>query len=201
MPAKITTAIAARNYELIRDAIGSILALELPNQATLNALTYLNAKIYAEKIGAIDFTDTPVVNIVTTDLKFSSYSAIECKGEYTYLIEVYANAAGTSTSQGDKLAAQKCARLAGVIHSILSNQAYKTLGLTGIIHNRQISGAQRAVPRNGNDANNTVLMVMDMRVIASERVTAGAGIAYDSAITNVLINANFNNGLQFEIEK
>jgi len=201
MPVKITTAIQARNSEVIRDAIATILALELPSQATLTGLTYVNAKIYAEKIGSIQFTETPVINIITTDLKWSDYSAFACKGDYTYIIEVYTNASGTSSSEGDKLAAQKCLRLIGIIQAILMNQAYKYMGLTQkIIMNRQPSGATRAIPRNTDDANNTVMMAIDFKVQTNEIVTAGNSIAFDSSFTDIIITET-NNGIEYNIDK
>ena len=187
--AKITYAISNQNYELVRDKVAAILALELPNQATLNAESHIDASVFTERITSIDAQEKAVVNVILSRLELSNDTAFSQKNEMSIVVEVYTQAYDTANDRGDELAAMKNHRIAGIIRTVLMSRPYARLGFdAGFIENRTISEISRTIPRNQSDAANNVMTTISMQVKCVEDMAQDEGVevARNSTIATVI---------------
>jgi len=67
---QIEETLTPRKFELIRDQIATILAAELPNQATLNTDPEINATVWLERLVPLSQQECPAVNVFAADGKF-----------------------------------------------------------------------------------------------------------------------------------
>jgi len=122
--ALITNQITARNFELIRDKIGVILALELAAQTYTADLK----AIWGERKVPFTPVELSCVNISYGGTNFDNANTSYKRGTNIYYIDVYVSEPSTNSAQGDVLGALKAERIAGIIDYILSSPYYQTLG-------------------------------------------------------------------------
>jgi hypothetical protein len=126
---KITTLIPTQAFEVIRDRIGEILADEILNQ--FNVITQnkeLNAKVWVERFMKFDHAELPAVNVMLAKGLYSSQTAVQADGTYSYNIDVYQRSESDSEKDGDSRAITLLHRLLGVCRGILEHPEYMTLG-------------------------------------------------------------------------
>lgn len=157
MAALITALIAAQSFELVRDKVGAILALELANQVTLGGDDVLGAEVWKERIIPFDKTELPAINVTVMEGNYDGQTVKQADGTYTILIDGEVNAKSTSANDGDKLAMLKCQKLMGCIRAIIQDPQYRTLGYAqGFVMSRQITKIAFGNKYQG-DALNTVM--------------------------------------------
>lgn len=127
----ITGIIPKQNFELIRDKIGAIIALEFAAQVRMNPelqpTTY-----WSERYIPFDTTDVPAINIVFPEGQFDRQDFKTVEGNYTYHIECWNKAKSTAVSQADKLSTVGLVRMLGICRAILENPQYIKLGLSTV---------------------------------------------------------------------
>lgn len=128
--AKILTIIPKQGFELIRDRIAIILFDELTNQSILTGDEDLSPKVFVERLISFDKTDLPAIDVSLAKGDFGNKNQRSREGEYTFNIDVYANAKSNATNDGDKIAAIKAQKIIGVCLCILESSVYNTLGFT-----------------------------------------------------------------------
>jgi hypothetical protein len=136
MPAIITGSIPAQNYELIRDQIASVLALELANQWVLDNAVPKIKKVYRDAFVPNDLdTEANLINVAVGKIEFDNSTVQKTVATVTYLIDCYAIADTTvATGAADEFSARTTNRIAGMARAILEYPDYDTLGLpAGII--------------------------------------------------------------------
>jgi len=172
---EIVNAITARNYELIRDRIANILAIELPYQATLNSDVGLNPTIEIERFVPVKDTELPLVNVMLLRGDYDSYTTIQQCGTYMYHIDIYTKSKWSDDDRADKLAFMKLQRLTGVIQAILSDSKYITLGFAPPSLSRvQVNSIKFADPANNKDASSSVMARLEFEVRVPETVEIAA---------------------------
>jgi len=187
VPAKITDIIEVANFELIRDKIGEILALELANQANLASDEDFNATVYIERFTPPNYTECPMVNVVFTNVPYD-YSDIEVqRGKITYYIDVYSQAVTSPTKRGDKTASLQLHKLIRAIRYILQSVEYHTLGFDdGVVLNvDKVSNIQISEPQNTQDGNGIILGRLTVQILANESVTEIEGRAFEGSDTSI----------------
>lgn len=169
--AKLNYIIDSQAYEKIRDRIGEILADEISNQATLDTVAGadINAKVWAERTQAFSHTETPAVNILLARGDYSNSDATMDDGTYLFQIDAYTSSKADTVKgkNGDLIAAQKLQRLMGIIRTILTDSAYRTLGFSApFIEGCGITGISFLDPQIVTDT----ISVHTGRIIFSVRV-------------------------------
>jgi len=145
--AKITQIIPTQRFELIRDRIAQILALELANQAVLQSNTLFNGKVWVERFIRFDKTELPAINVYFSDASYDHNTAITARGTNTYNIDLHCSAKHENGSDGDKLSMFKLQKLAGVIRAILEDPAYIRLDFAnGVIQHTSVSSLRVSEP-------------------------------------------------------
>jgi hypothetical protein len=200
MPALIQSAIPQRKYELIRDRIADVLALELPSQATLNDDANLDANIFVERSIPIDKTQMPAVNVMLSVGDFNAPATHQSGARYTYFVDVYTSAKSSAESNGDKTSATMLHRLLGVITAILEDPQYRTLGFTPpSISHTNVSLMNILEPQNKQDAESVIMGRLSFDVVVVEEYELITPIPLALSITEVRI-ANSDEGYGYEAE-
>lgn len=157
-----------RNFELIRDRIGLILADEIANQFTLTSNSDINATVYVERLIPFDKTEMPCINVLLDRGDFDNISVKQADGTYNFFIDVYAKSLSTQGSNGDKLSAIALQKIVGLVYSILEDTQYRTLAFAApSVQHTQITNFQIAGPQNNQDAVSTTMA----RLIFSVKIT------------------------------
>jgi len=185
---EIVNAITARNYELIRDRIANILAIELPSQAILNSDVDLNPTIEIERFVPVKDTELPLVNVMLLRGDYDSYTTIQQGGSYMYHVDIYTKSKWSDDDRADKLAFMKLQRLTGVIQAILSDSKYSTLGFAPPSLSRvQVNSIKFADPANNKDASSSVMARLEFEVRVPETVEIATLILIGGYDTSVIM--------------
>ena len=122
--AKITHLVERSRAEILLDQIASILADELPSQATLAGDTSLHVdKVWCSRLVRFDKTELPTVNVSILTGDYSSKTTRTQDVTYIYALDVF------SRGDTDTASSARKNRIAGIIRGILDNPIYKTLDL------------------------------------------------------------------------
>lgn len=193
--------ISTQNFELIRDAIGRVLTAELANQKALitaynaNPLNtvkkeVLNISVFKERYEPIDFNEGDCINIVYAESQIDAeQTSISDNFENKYMIEIYCNAKTTPTKQGLSTAAERVAKIGGILRAILKNQKYRYLDFnTRFIQHIKVQAITRTQPRERLEAENVVTGVVDLRIFAEETTELITGIMEGTLSTFVKLH-------------
>ena len=185
----ISEAITERNFEIVRKRIGSILADELPNQATLNGETYLNATVWDERFVPFDYTETPSVNVSVVDNSLNSYTQYDEDQTVLFNIDIYMSAKTVGAERGDVRSMNRLQRLTGVVHAILMHNRYKTLGFTPntIIMNRHVQKMDIGEPTKTNDATSITFARLTYAVRIADGSQTPTPVVLDGYETQVVL--------------
>lgn len=197
----LSNIIPSQNFELIRDAIGRVLAAELANQKTLQGDDGIDINIFLERTCPLDKEELPALNIIYADTEFTEEPTVFTSlGDNKYLIECYVNSASDSTSDGDKKAAVKLAGIMGMIRAILMNSRYLYLDFTEkFIQARKVKTIARTQPRISNDALNTISGTVEVHYMAEEVTELETGTV-EGYLETVVKLSNTEKGYKYVIE-
>jgi hypothetical protein len=126
---KINNIISSQAFEVIRDRIGAILAIELDNQAILSYDPDLeNLNIYIERKNPFDKTELSAINVCFIGGPYDNKNyGSSIRATYSYTIDCHTMANTNSEQDGDERSSIKCQKLLGKCRYILENPVYKTL--------------------------------------------------------------------------
>jgi hypothetical protein len=196
--ADIPIQIPQRNFEIIRDGIGALLAFELADQAVT-----ANVGVWRERMIAFDQKELPAVNVGFDNNNFDNQNAISKIGTMQFFIDVMANekhVGHEKEEQGDLLANITCQRIAGIIDYILSSTEYYTLGFApGLIRSRWVSSINMG-KLSEQDTKHSTVCRLTFNVIANEEVNPVAATPLSILGTQVKLNET-DEGYKFEIIK
>jgi hypothetical protein len=155
---KILGVIAPQNYEVIRNKIVEIIAIELEEQFAMSYDPDLDCNVWLERTTPFDLTEmTPaVINVSFIDGNYQNEDPKDADGVYSYAVDVYARSYTNAENIGDTRAALIVQKVIGKIRAILMATVYKTVdtGL-GIVKNRKVVSVQVYDPKrppNGDDS-------------------------------------------------
>ncbi len=169
--AKITTAIPAQAFEVVRDRIAEILIDELENQVAKFYKEELNAKVHIERFIPFDDSELPIVNVGLARGDFDNQTTIDSDGTYRYNIDCYHSAKSTKDVQGDTLANIRLQTLVGACRAILESSQYIRLNFPPpFIMNRQFENIAIAEPPDKKDTISVVMARLTFTVRVPENV-------------------------------
>lgn len=196
--AQITTAIGQSRLELVRDAIGVILRDELSNQATLQAgsdpdlAAQLNAiSIFGERFYPINDSNMPAIDIFFFNGDFDNKDYTNSKrGTYQYYIDIFTASDSRSAENADRLSSIRAHRLAMLVHDILEDPHYITLGFTpsdGVVQRTLLTNIKRTEETNTRDGRAVMMYRIIYEVVVTENTETITGLPLAIASTNVRI--------------
>ena len=148
---KIVGVIPLQNYELIRNKIAEIIAIELENQFVISYDPDFDCNVWLERTTPFDQTEmTPaVINVSFIDGNYQNEDVKDADGVYSYAVDVYSRGYTNDENIGDTRAALIVQKVIGKIRAILMATVYKTVdtGL-GIVKNRRVVSVQVYDPKD-----------------------------------------------------
>lgn len=192
---KILGQIQPRNFEVIRQRIGEILAFELVDQEYTK-----NVTVWNDRSIAFDKVELPAVNVVYEGTGYNNQNAKSKASENSFSILVYVQNESTDTDDGDKLSSHQAQRIAGIIDFILTSPEYTRLDFApGIIASKQVESIDIGKASNG-DSLNTIVAILKFKVNSIETVNDLFGIAGEVYSTKITIEET-NKGHYFVINQ
>jgi hypothetical protein len=156
MPALITNIIPKQGFEIVRDAIGAILVLELTNQKTLQGSTLFPwpVNVFKERLTVMDNEENIYINILVDSATYSNKSQKEVEGRTTYFVDVYTRGKGNTDGTSESTVTRD--KFIGMIRYILSSTMYNTLGMVpGLIGGTMIDSFATLDPASKEDSEYT----------------------------------------------
>ena len=169
----ITKPIVQREWELIRDRIGLILAQELATQAQLdyNDVLFELPDVYIERFVPVSHEEMPAVNVMVAQGEYNQETQQTQDGTWTFYIDGYCTAKDEDGQRGDQYASMRLHRLMGICQAIIMDSRFKTLLFEpGAISNRTVKGIMMADPTKAMEATNAVMARMTVEVRVSDDV-------------------------------
>jgi len=186
MPSKINEAIPIQSFEVVRQQIGSILAVELESQATLQNDNRLGAKVFDERFAKIDRSEGPVVNVTFVSSVLEHADPTGTRYLCTYHIDCYESSRSTQTKRGDTRSLVRLQKLMGVCRGILQHSKYIRLDLNPpLVLSRNVTGMQIAQPEEFQDALAMTMGRLTLNVQVSQNEGTSEPIELTSWISQV----------------
>jgi hypothetical protein len=154
MPALITNIIPPDGFELVRDAIGAILLLELQNQKTLQGFSE-EVTIYQERIKPIQTDEDLFINVLLDSATYSQYTPKDQQGRTIYFIDICTTGQASTGITGDMDSSTRLHRFMRMCRYILSSDLYDTLGFErrlGLIGGKYVESFATAEPQHKEDS-------------------------------------------------
>lgn len=183
----IENAVPPASFELVRDRIGEILAVELPKQLLLTGSYYINATVWVERFIPFDKTEFPAINVMLADGKYDNQDVRQADGTYNFYIDCYQSAASgpTPDKRGDVEAMRRLHRILATVRAIIQSPKYLTLAFAEPkIMRRQIETLTIANP-DASDGLSSVQgrLVLNVRVPEySELMTAVDIVSWHTSV-------------------
>ncbi len=203
--ATIDAAIPEQGFELIRNAIASILLTELASQATLQADAHLveilqNTTVWKERLGNIGAEETFIILPILFSGTYDNQTLQNADGTYSFFLDCYGRGKQNDSTPAEQVAAIDLQRLTGIIRNIFEHPLYIRLGFNpGFIQQSHITSIQRTQIEKQEDGANMAMYRVTLVVKAIE-VTGGIpGILLDQSFTEVLVNET-DKGFQYLID-
>ena len=153
MAAIITDLIPKQGFEIVRDAIGSILKNELENQKIIQNLDE-DISVYQERTTPFSNEENLAINVLLSSANYSGMTQKDTQGRTMYFIDVYTNAASNPNGTGDYNSSVRLHKFIGLIRYILQYSEYKTLGLPlGLIAGGSVDDFNILDPSQQQDTN------------------------------------------------
>ncbi len=180
--------IPAQGFEVIRDRICQILAVELEQQFLLSGdydLEDIGDKIYMERMVPFDHTECPAINVRIERGDYNNQHQGAADGIYRYFIEHNVVALTEDGLRGDTSAKVKAHKIMGKVRAIFENPVYKTLAFPApFIAHRHIESFVFSEPTR-NDAENSTMaqMVLVVRCLENTALLDSTLIlGYDTTV-------------------
>lgn len=197
MASKLNKPIPVSAFIALRDKISEIITNELAYQLTTTSDNDYKVKVMIERNTPIDMTDFSTVVIGCDKVSYDSKHQGSKRGDATFNIDVYTNAASNASNPGDLRAAMKLHKLTNSINFILEDPVYKFLDLpVGIVLSSLISD----VTFSGYDKQdniNSCYARMTFDIKFNENPTLLAGIHLTTTTTQVTFDTG-TSGLKYQ---
>lgn len=134
MPSAILPSlIPPQNFEVLRNQIGAVIALEMAAQYARDN-TYPNiAAVDVERFISYDAnTELPRINVSVQSVTFSGKSNQKQDGIAIYNIDIYTTSNSTAGSEGDKASMILMSKIAGMVRAILNFPGLTPSGYTNL---------------------------------------------------------------------
>lgn len=180
-------------FEIIRDQIAAVIAMELSSQYTLSYDTEIGeTTVFIEKKNPVDKTKQPaiVVSLGQGTFDNKNYGG-SLNGSYTFTIDCFTCADNTDDDDADTLAAKRLHKLLRLCRAILEDPIYKTLNFSlkpvPFVVRTLCSDFQIAQEAYKQDAVATAMGRLNFMVTANETRPLIVAPQINQSITTVLL--------------
>lgn len=199
MPPIITESIPRQNFDLVGEAIGAILTLELDNQKTLQSLPE-EISVFNGRITAIDKTEEVLINV---NIDSAGNMENEQSGQMldtNYFVDVYVRAKANQNKPGDENAYFKLMKYIGMCRYILQSHKYLTLGFSSpVIGGKAVQTMQLYEQENTPDTGFGRMCRIVFAVRIRESQDLWTGVALDDNIAEVKLDET-EKGFQYKLK-
>lgn len=186
--ALINRIINQRNYEIIRDRIGAVLALELLNQESITYDELFDTPVFIQRSKPVNQEEERIINVSVDQTQYSGQTVISANGNHTFFIDAIVTGFSTDTSRGDTTAAYECQRLSGVLEAILEDPQYITLGFEpGFIGRCQVTDVSPGSIERGESTELNVVRIT-YTVLSFQQEPTGTSIPLLQNLTTIYLN-------------
>lgn len=204
--AVITEVIPRQGFEVVQNRIGEILLTELTNQKALQGFDS-NFGVFLERQEPFDKSEDVMVAVMLAGADYKGFTTKDQQGDTTYIIDVFASGAASSTMEPSLEARDKAFLYVGMIRYILSSSKYQTLGLPpGLIGGKYFESFKFDIDFSnfGNHSNYDARFIRFARIVFSVRIQENqemwTGIPLLGNSTLVTLDAT-NKGFQLVFNK
>lgn len=181
----ISEQISSRGFEIVRDAIGSVLKTEMDAQKVLQSLPDEN-NIFIGRNTPFNQSEKLMINIMLDSAGYGSFNEASSHGSTTYFIDVYVAAKTSTDKPGGFAASQMRDKYMGMIMYILQHHKYVILGLpVGFIMGTYVEGFENFEASNNQDATYSKMGRITFSVRINESQTLWAGLELSSIFTDI----------------
>lgn len=184
----IDNIIPKQNFEIVRDAIGTILVNELANQKTLQGLED-DAVVFAERTTPIQNDELVSINVSFDSVDYSSKTQQSNQGRNVFNIDVYTIGQARINSDGSTDSSFRLHKYLGMVRYILSHTIYKTLNLPmGFIGGTKVESIVVMEPEFKQDSNFVRMARLILSVSIVESQTLEEGVELHENLTSVKLH-------------
>lgn len=182
--ALINNIIPKQGFELVRDAIGAILLIELNNQKTLQGNTAfpetITGNILAESLIAEDSAFPLRINVLIDSATYGNMTQKDAMGRNLYFIDIFTSGISSSDS------AFRRDKFLGMVNYIFRSAQYRMLGLpAGTVGGTYIESFATLDPYKKEDTNFTSFARIQLAVRIYENASAWDALALNGIGTTV----------------
>ncbi len=152
MAIRITESIPVQAFEIVRDAIASVLVEELTNQQALKELLEpLN--VYVGRISPFQSSEILMINVLVDSSNVTSKNQSGFHDEVKFFIDVYCSAKQSVSDSGGFASTKRLDLYIGLVRYILQDHRLNTLALPkGYVMGTSVDGFENFESRNEHDA-------------------------------------------------
>lgn len=181
----INNIIPSQGFEIVRDAIGAILKLELDKQKSLQNLPDKN-NVFIGRSTPFAHSEKLMINVSTDSASYSDKNQFTSNGSTKYHIDIYVKAIEKGDNDGGKISTNLRDKYLGMIRYILENHHYVRLGLpNGLVMGTTVEGFDNYEPQNNQDASFVKMSRLSFSVRINESQSVWSGVNISSIFTDV----------------
>lgn len=185
---RITEEIPKQGFEIVRDAIGSILKIELENQKALKGLTD-EINIFSGRSVPFQSSEKLMINVLVDSANYGDRGETRVFGGTNYFIDIYVSSKQTDGNTGGFNSTLKKDLYLGMIRYILEDTRYKTLALPlGLIMSRGVEGFENFESSNQQDSSFVKMARITFSTRLNESQGTWDGINISEFFTNVKLD-------------
>lgn len=208
--AVIPDRLPASSLEIVRDQIGTILALEIAEQATLNmgvddtlSALLTRTTVFAERFEPFADNEFPAIAFYFFNGSFDNKFQHSKRGTYHYYLDLFTSSKSNANQSSSQVASVNAHRIAMIIHDILEDPRYLTLGLptspSPIIQGTNVINIKRTEEENTASALGTMMYRIIFEVRVTENTQTITGVPLVGQDTTVRIDQT-NLGYQYSYQ-
>lgn len=145
-------------FELIRDAIGAILKVELENQKAIQPANITeDIIVLSESITAYSIAEECVINVWYDNSPFGTINEKDAQSRTIFNIDIYSRGKASDGETGDMNSAKRIHKFLRLCRHILSFTGYNTLGeqFIGLIGGTYVESIEMLDPKDSEDSSFT----------------------------------------------
>jgi len=195
----IANAIPEQGFEIVRDAIGSILYTELKNQKKIQQ--------FDEPINVFNSRSTPfqhsevlMINVLLDSASYSQMTERSVQSGVNYFVDIYSSAKESLNNTGGLNSAIRRDKFLGMVRYILQDHHYKVLGLPlGCIMGTYVESFESFEPSNAQDSAFVTMTRLTFNVRLGENQSVWDGNEINTIFTGVRLDQT-DKGYQYITE-
>jgi len=193
----ISSNIPVQGFEIVRDAIGAILKIELENQKALKGIT-LPIDVFIGRSTPFHHSEVLMLNVHCENSNYSHFHENGVHGLTNYYIDISTSAKEDAQNDGGYNSTLLRDQFLGMCRYILQDHHYKTLGLSGeMVNGTYVNGFENFETSNSQDSSFVKVSRISFSVRIYEDQSLWEGVNISSTFTDVKLD-DTNLGYKYE---